>query len=129
MKLTKNQLIFGALLILLTVGFMYLLYRFIKNENHKEIIELVVLYAVNIFFAGFILGYFDAPSIGENKSAFRYHLITFCIVNVIGIPWFFVEMGRTFENGIIAFGQILGWGIGLLVHWFFTFYDFKMRRI
>ena len=118
--LTKNLKYFGALTILFSIVFFYYLYTSINMQSFENIVLYAILYGAALFISAFILGYNDPVRKSKLDLGFHYHLITYVIVNLIGISALFLAMGFNSDTIINASLNLIFWGLGLLVHYYFS---------
>lgn len=118
--MTNNQKYFGILILIFSATFFYYLYSALQTHSFDNIWLFAILFGAALFITGLVLGYKDPVRKSRTDLGFQYHLITFIIVNVIGIPWLFISMGLNKEILINAAFQCIPWGIGLFVHYYFS---------
>jgi hypothetical protein len=117
-QFTRNQKVFAICILLLSLPFFSLLYRFIGHGAFNHVILISLTYGVTLFLSGFLLGYGDR-GMGSFSLGFGYHLITYLIVNCTGAIFLLDFMGLGLMSGLIVAGNLIFWGIGLAVHYFF----------
>lgn len=117
--LTRNQSIFSLCLVLQSIIFFSLLYRFLDHGAYNHVIIASLIFGVTLFLTGFLLGYRDKAT-GRFSLGFGYHLITYLIVNLIGAIFLVDHIGMGFRSGLIIATNLTFWGIGLAVHYFFA---------
>ncbi len=118
--LTKNLKYFSGIAIIFSIVFFYNLYAALQAQSYNKIWVYALLYGILMFCAGLILGYRDPVRESRTDLGFQYHLITFIIVNAIGIPALFFAMGLNIETITGAILQSFSWGLGLFVHYYFS---------
>jgi len=117
-NLTKNQLFFALLSIVLTTLFFYMLNNCISNQHWKSIYILAFAFGALMFINGMINGYFDAERLQRIDISFRYHLITFMVVNCIHLGC--VLIANSFFNFTNVFIATFFWSIGLFFHYLYS---------
>lgn len=118
--MTNNLKYFSGLTLIFSAAFFYYLYSALQTKSFDNIWLFAILFGVALFIAGLILGYKDPVRKSRADLSFQYHLMTFIIVNVIGIPWLFISMGLNNDALLSAAFQCIPWGIGLFVHYYFS---------
>jgi uncharacterized protein involved in cysteine biosynthesis len=104
------------------------LYKNILNEKVENIWLLALLYPILMLVNGFVWGYKDNIPV-ERKIGFQYHLLTYVIVNSLGVIWLLFLPSLGYSKFNIALIQISSWGIGLFFHWLFTNYRIAFTKI
>lgn len=118
--MTNNLKYFSVLTLIFSTAFFYYLYSSLQTHSFGNIWLFAILFGVVLFIAGLVLGYKDSVRRSRADLSFQYHLMTFIIVNVIGIPWLFISMGLNNDTLLSATFQCIPWGIGLFVHYYFS---------
>ena len=118
--MTKNLKYFSGLTLIFSAVFFYNLYSALQTQSYGNIWIFAVLYGVILFCTGLFLGYKDSVRKSRADLGFQYHLMTFIIVNGIGIPWMFISIGLKTETLLSATIQFISWGIGLFIHYYFS---------
>jgi len=118
--MTKNQKYFGILVLIFSVTFFYYLYSALKTEVYNNIWLYAIAFGILLFTSGLVLGYNDSVRESRTDIGFQYHIITFIVVNIIGIPWLFITMGININTMLNVTLQIMPWGLGLLLHYYFS---------
>ena len=118
--ITNNLKYFGGFTLLFSIIFFYNLYSAIANQSYDNIWIYATLYGMALFICGFVLGYNDPVQSSRHDLGFQYHLITFVVVNGVGIVSLFSAMGLSWTTFFNAILSIIFWGLGLLVHYFFS---------
>lgn len=118
--MTNNLKYFGGLTLVLSVAFFYYLHSALHAQSFSNIWLFAILYGVILFIAGLVLGYKDPIRRSRADLSFQYHLMTFIIVNIIGIPWLFISMGLNNSTLLSAAFQCVPWSIGLFLHYYFS---------
>ncbi len=114
-KLSKQQLIFAIVSIVLTVVFLYTLNHFIDTKIWKNINIIAIAYGALMFVNGLANGYFDDDRFQRFDLGFRYHIITFLTVNSMHLIFVLLpDSNYTFTNFILS---ALFWGIGVFGHY------------
>lgn len=116
--LSKNQKIFALLTLALSVTFFYFLYQFIESKQFNYVIIGSSMFGAALFLLGFTLGYKDKMISEKMSLGFRYHLITYVIVNATRIITSLVFIGFTTQNILAILSTLFFWGLGLAVHYF-----------
>jgi len=118
--MTKNLKYFSGLTLIFSAVFFYNLYSALQTQSYSNIWIFAILYGAILFCTGLFLGYKDSVRKSRADLGFQYHLMTFIIVNCIGIPWMFISIGLKTETLLSASIQFIPWGIGLFVHYYFS---------
>ncbi len=118
--MTKNLKYFSGLTLIFSAVFFYNLYSALQTQSYSNIWIFAILYGAILFCTGLFLGYKDSVRKSRADLGFQYHLMTFIIVNGIGIPWMFISIGLKTETLLSASTQFIPWGIGLFVHYYFS---------
>jgi low temperature requirement protein LtrA len=114
-KLTYFQKQFAVLALTKTIAFFILLNIFIPLKEWQYVTLFAISYGVLMFIQGLIHGYKDRKGQVIHDKGFRYHLLTFVIVN--GVYLAFIAWPTTvFKLWPDCIGM-LAWGIGLLIHY------------
>ena len=74
-NLSKQQLSFAIVCVVLTASFLYTLNKFISNQQWESINIIAVIYGALMFVNGLLNGYFDTNRLLRIDLSFRYHLI------------------------------------------------------
>ncbi len=114
--MTTNLKYFSSLTAIFSVIFFYYLYTAISIDSYDKIWIYATLYGAVLFISGLILGYHDTVRDSRLDLGFHYHLMTFIIVNLIGILSAFVVMGFNIDTLLYAILPIAFWTLGLFVH-------------
>ena len=118
--MTRNQKYFAVLTILLSLVFFKLLIDDLTIEAYGNLWIYALIYGIVMFLNGLYFGYNDPVRETRHDLGFQYHLITYIIVNVIGINWFifkFADSGNAFFWIVI---QCVPWGLGVLLHYYLS---------
>ena len=118
--MTTNLKYFSALAFVFSIVFFYLLYTSLAAESYNNIWLLATLFGLALLVSGFALGYHDLVRNSRLDLGFRYHLMTFMIVNAIGLASLFVAMGVNKDTLLYGLLPVSFWGLGLLVHYYFS---------
>lgn len=121
--LSTNQKIFALITLLLSATFFYLLCQFIRSEQYNYVIACSAMFGSMMFLSGFVFGIRDKGISEKLHLSFRYHLITYLIVNAMGTMFLLIFMGFSLQNVLIVLSTLLFWGLGLTVH-----YNFEIKR-
>lgn len=117
-KLSKHQLVFAIISVVLTFTFLHLLNNFIANQEWKSINVIALFFGGLMFLNGLLNGYFDTDSMQRIDLSFRYHLITFITFNVMHIIYVVMANSNfTFKHALLS---TLFWGIGIIVHYLYA---------
>jgi hypothetical protein len=87
---------------------------FIDLKQWQSVYIIAFTFAVCMFVNGLLNGYFDNERLQRIDINFRYHLITYLVVN--GMHFIFLLLPNTHYNLLNAFLSALFWGIGLFAH-------------
>lgn len=121
MKTISNNLKYFALFtLILSILFFNYLYSSLEKDVYNNIVLFAILYGASVFISGLIYGFREKVRHTRGDIEFRYHLVTFSIVNSVGITFLIIYMGLNFKNVLIISSQLFFWGIGLLVHYYFS---------
>lgn len=115
---TRNQLKFAGVLVLLSVAYQYGLNIIHIYHELRFVFAFQVFYFGSIFFFVWLFGRKEKVSISIVDLSFKYHIITYAICNSIAELWFHYNLQSNCEN--ISYVHLGGlyWGFGLLVHFF-----------
>jgi hypothetical protein len=117
-KLSKNQILFAVISLVLTALFLHSLNYFIANQQWKNIQIFAVAFGVFMFLNGLINGYFDSKDMQKMELSFSYHLITFISFNAVQFLYLMLYSSRfSFMNTALT---TLFWGVGVFVHYLST---------
>ncbi len=117
--LSKNQKIFALVALVLSNTFFYFLYKFIESERFNYVIVCSSLFGTALLLSGFTLGYRDKAISEKLPLGFGYHLITYIVVNVIGIIALLVFLGLSSQSVLTTLSTLFFWGLGLGAHYYF----------
>lgn len=115
---TRNQRIFALCTVLQSVPFFYFLNQFLDHGAFGHVIMVSLIFGLALFITGFLLGHRDKGQ-GRFSLGFGYHLITYLIVNLMGAIFLVNYTGVDFRGGLVMGGNLIFWGIGLVVHYLF----------
>ncbi|MEO9483987.1 MAG: hypothetical protein ABJG47_11095 [Ekhidna sp.] len=118
--MSKNLKYFSGLAMLFSVIFFHYLYTNLIIEHYENILAYAVIYGVSLFISGLILGYNDPVRGSRLDLGYYYHLVTFIIVNFVGLISLLAAMGFNTYNLLIGTLSILPWTLGLFVHYYFS---------
>ena len=117
-QMSRNLKYFSALTLVFSMVFFYFLFSALESHSYENIWILPLTFGVLMFASGLILGGTDPVQSSRSDLGYQYHLMTFIIVNGVGIPWFLITMGiDNISMSIIAL-QCLPWGLGLAIHYY-----------
>ena len=126
MKTMSNNLIyFSGLTLTFSVIFFYYLYANLIIESYDKIWIYALLYGTALFISGLTLGYKDSVRKSRLDLGFQYHLMTFVVVNGVGIISLLIAMGFSTQNFITGILSILFWTLGILVHYYYSLKTIK----
>lgn len=121
MKTMSNNLkYFGGLTLVLSVAFFYYLVASLQAQDFGNIWLIALGFGLLLFASGLLFGYNDSMRGSRADLGFQYHLMTFIIVNLVGIPWLMVGLGTDSNNLINIAYQCVPWAIGLATHYYFS---------
>ena len=118
--MTKNLKYFAGITFILSVLFFYLLYSDLSINVYHRIWIYATLYGSALFLSGLAFGYRDSIRDTRLDLGFFYHLVTFVIVNVVGLVSLFIAMGSypiTLLSGLLP---TFFWFLGLIIHYYFS---------
>ncbi len=119
-QLTKQSTQFAFTAIILTSLFSYFLFTWIATAQYAKIWPMAIGYGVGMFAAGYFNGVKDPIRKTRQDIGFLYHLLTYIIVNIIQFIALVLILGW-YEPALEGlFVQAVAWGIGLLIHYFFS---------
>ncbi len=118
--MTTNLKFFCGLAMVFSFAFFYSLYAALSAQAYNSIWIYALLFGLGLLISGFYLGYNDPVRDSKLDLGFQYHLVTFIIVNSIGIPALFLYMGFNTETVLGASSSSVFWGLGLMVHYYFS---------
>ena len=116
--LTNNLKYFCGLTLIFSITFFYYLYSSILIESYNKIWVYATLFGIALFISGFALGYNDSVRKSRLDLGFQYHLMTFIIVNFIGIVSLFIAMGFNMKTLLYSILSLIPWGIGLYANYY-----------
>ena len=116
--LTNNLKYFCGLAFIFSTVFFYVLYTALLAESYNQIWLYATLYGITLFASGFALGYHDPVRKSKLDLGFQYHLMTFIVVNSVGLVSLFIAMGFNKETLLYGVFPLVFWAIGLLVHYY-----------
>lgn len=117
-QFTVNQKSFSLISIVLTISFYYILFTSLGSKNYSVVIISAIGYAITMFLNGFMCGKNDKVKELRIDIGFRYHFLTYVICNSIYLI-FIIAIFPNFD--VFSFiGQVGGWGIGLIAHYFYS---------
>ncbi len=119
-QLSKPQMVFSAITILLSVAFFVLLHQLLQQRNYSLIVFPAVGYGLAMFLAGLLCGKQDDEAKTRIDIGFRYHLLTFICVNIVAIIAACSFPLLREHLLIITLIQTVAWGLGLYVHWYYS---------
>lgn len=123
--MTKNLKYFSLLTSIFSCIFFFFLNRDIRTEPDHFIWLYAFLFGSSIFISGLLLGYKESIRKIRFDLMFQYHLATYIIVNIIGIISFILSLGLNKSTLFIALAQALPWGVGLVIHYYFSLRSIK----
>ena len=103
--MTNNLKYFSGLALIFSITFFYYLYSALRIQSYQNIWIYAVLFGIALFISGLALGYKDPVRNSRQDLGFQYHLMTFIIVNSVGIISLLLEMGinlKTLAAGILS---------------------------
>ena len=118
--MTDNLKYFSALVLIFSITFFYLLYSALLAQSYNHIWIYATSFGVALFISGFVFGYQDSVRKSRLDLGFQYHLMTFIIVNAIGIPSLFIAMGFSFYTLLTGVLHLPFWALGLFVHHYYS---------
>ena len=118
--MTNNLKYFSVLTLIFSTIFFYYLFASLRAHSYGNIWLIALSFGVLLFISGLILGRKDSVRHSRADLSFQYHLMTFIIVNGIGIPWQLISMGIDRGSLINVAYQCVPWGIGLAIHYYFS---------
>ncbi|AXT20725.1 hypothetical protein D7030_11875 [Flavobacteriaceae bacterium AU392] len=123
--MTNNLKYFSGLTLIFSIIFFYYLYSDITIQSYNKIWIYAILYGMTLFISGLILGYKDPVRNSIYDLGFQYHLTTFIIVNCIGFIASLIAMGINLKTLLTSIMPIIFWGLGLLIHYYFSLKSIK----
>ena len=118
--MTNNLKYFSGSTLIFSILFFYYLFSSLQANEYDNIWLIAAVFGVLLFFTGLFLGRQDSVRHSRADLSFQYHLMTFIIVNGVGIPWLLISMGADNGTLINVAYQCIPWGIGLAVHYYFS---------
>jgi len=116
--MTTNQKYFGILTLASSIIFFYYLYTALQEQSYSNIWWFAGFFGVFLFVIGFVLGCKDPVHKSRKDLGFQYHLITFLIVNGVGIPWLLFSAQLNPHTYLNAALQVFPWAVGLFFHFY-----------
>lgn len=114
--ISRNLILFSAILFILTLLFRYLLSSMLQNEQFTTVWIAVAFYAVFVFILGWIFGKKDKLYLPLYDIGFRFHLATYIICNGIAEVWYLFGFQSDYEQLRSVHLTVVYWGLGLLLH-------------
>ena len=90
-----------------------------------RIIVSALSYGLLAFIFGWIYGKKDYESLPLYDIGFRFHLVTYIVVNGIAILWHTLGLQSQYEELSYTYSTMLFWGLGLILHFVFYLYSRK----
>ncbi len=118
--MTKNLKYFAGTTLIFSVLFFYFLYSDLSINSYDRIWIYATLYGSALFLSGLAFGYHDSIRDTRLDLGFYYHLVTFVIVNAVGLISLFMAMGSYQISLLSGLMPIFFWLLGLLVHYYFS---------
>jgi site-specific recombinase len=115
--MTTNLKYFSGLALLFSITFFYFLHSDLKAESYENIWWYAVMFGVYLFISGLLLGYKDSVRETKLDLGYRYHLMTFIIVNAVGLISLLIFFGINRDSLISSGIGFFFWAIGLFVHY------------
>jgi len=115
--LSRNSILFIVSTIAASSFFFNYLYTSINQGKYDNILTASVLFFLYMFVSGFVIGYFDPVRKYRGSIGFIYHLLTYIIVNVVGIIFLLSIIGWSSGDVFGAIFQIVIWGAFLYWHY------------
>ena len=109
------QKIFTCVILLLSFVFFAFLNKFVVEQNWPSVALIACGYAFSMFSAGLITGYFDSIRKQRIDLGFRYHWITYTMVNLAYLIYGIATNATIFTIAYLLV-YLLCWGFGLLIH-------------
>ena len=123
--MSQNLKYFSGLTLIFSVIFFYYLYSSLLIGSYGKIWIYAILFGTALFVSGLILGSKDSVRNSRQDLGFQYHLMTFVIVNSVGIISILITLGFSIQNFITGILSILFWALGLIVHYYFSLKTIK----
>jgi len=114
--LSRNLKIFGALAASYSILFQYYYSGFVTGGEWNKVVIVAAFYGICMFATGLVLGATDPVRGTRMDQGFQYHLVTYFVVNGVGILWALIGLSAEGETVWVALLTALSWGVGLLVH-------------
>jgi len=124
--LSINQLKFAGLFFILTIFLNAGITVLLNLEEFTLVWALALLYGIPVFIIGWIFGKKDNETLPLAITGFKFHLITYIIVNGVLLSKHFLGLASNYEKIETVYQTIIFWGLGLLLH--FTIYLFKKGK-
>lgn len=119
-KITNNLKYFSVLTLVFSIAFFYSLYSSLATASFSNIWIYCSLFGISLFASGLGLGYNDSVRDSRIDLGFYYHLMTFIIVNSIGLISMFLVMGFHIHTLYYSVFSVFFWAIGLAIHYYFS---------
>lgn len=114
--ISRNLLIFAALLFIYTVLFRFGLSSILTAEKYIWILVIVILYSLVTFFTAWSLGKRDGREYFLFDAGLRWNLTTVFICSLVGEGWFLLGFQSAHENIRQIHIQVLVMSAVLLLH-------------
>jgi hypothetical protein len=118
--MSLNLKYFSGFTLIFSAIFFYALYSNLISESYDSIWIYALLYGTALFISGLALGYKDSVRKSRLDLGFQYHLMTFVIVNSVGIISLLIAMGFSTQNLMTGILSMLFWTLGILVHYYYS---------
>lgn len=126
--LTKNQFYFSMFLLIMTI-ILHIGITILLNLKEFDIVWFMIpVYAIPVFFIGWHFGKKDNEELPLATTAFRFHLLTYIISNVVIVIKHVFGFASVYEKIASVYYTLIFWGFGLLLH-LFLLYLLKKGRI
>jgi hypothetical protein len=125
--ISRNLLLFAALLLVYTLLFRFGLGQLLTAEKWFWVIIIAILYGGIIFITAWMTGKRDGMENFLFDAGFRWNLTTFLVWGAASEAWFLLDFHSAYESIRVVHITLLIWSGFLLLH-FLLFLILRRRR-
>jgi len=114
--ITRNLLLFAALLLVYTILFRYGLSSLLTAEKFIWVMIIAVIYGATIFVTAWMTGRRDGRENFLFDAGFRWSLITFIVWGAASEAWFLLGLHSSYESIRVVHITLLIWSGFLVLH-------------
>jgi len=126
--ISKNLLLFAALIFVYTVLFRYGLGSMLAAENYGWVIALSIIYGCLMGFTGWFTGYREGRQNFLFDAGFRWNLCTFLVFGSVSLAWVHIPIKPWSGSAQSVHITLLIWSFFLFLH-FLLFLILRRRTI